>query len=186
MSEASTTSRAQFDALPQGYIGGSVVSRLLDHPQAASFEIKALVRSKEKCSAFEKVGMQAVVGSLDELDKVEALASGADVIFSMVINIPKICAVERCLNTVLGRLGWVFYNESNLKGHQEKIQSDRQRTDLDSYCEALDSNNTQVLFAQIIKVRDRREVSASVQKSVVYLYSQRCRCRLLRWWKNDR
>ena len=97
-----------------------MVSRLLDHPQAASFEIKALIRSKEKSSAFEKVGIQAVVGSLDELEKVEALASGADVVFSMVINISG-TAVERCLNSVLGRLRWFCYDESNLKGHEEKI-----------------------------------------------------------------
>ena len=92
-----------------------MVSRLLDHPQAASFEIKALIRSKEKSSVFEKV-----VGSFNELEKMEALASGAEVIFSMVINIPS-TAVERCLNSVLGRLRWFCCDESNFKGHEEKI-----------------------------------------------------------------
>ena len=34
-----------------GYIGGSVLSRLLEHPSASTFDITVLVRSEEKANA---------------------------------------------------------------------------------------------------------------------------------------
>jgi nucleoside-diphosphate-sugar epimerase len=65
-----------------GYIGGSVVARLLEHPNASAFQITALVRSSDKAAKLESVGVRAVVGSLGELDKLEKLTSGADVVIS--------------------------------------------------------------------------------------------------------
>jgi len=66
-----------------GYIGGSVVARLLEHPNASSFQITALVRSPEKAAKLESVGVRTAIGSLSELDKVEKLTSEADVVISM-------------------------------------------------------------------------------------------------------
>jgi nucleoside-diphosphate-sugar epimerase len=66
-----------------GYIGGSVVTRLLEHPSASSFQITALVRSADKAAKLESVGLKTAIGSLDELDKLTKLSSEADVVISM-------------------------------------------------------------------------------------------------------
>ncbi|KZP09837.1 NAD(P)-binding protein [Athelia psychrophila] len=62
-----------------GYLGGSIVSRLLEHPKAANFSITALVRSEPKAKVLETLGINAVLGSLGEHDKLETLVSQADV-----------------------------------------------------------------------------------------------------------
>ena len=67
-----------------GYIGGSVLTRLLEHPNVNSFQITTLVRSPEKAEKLKSLGVNAVIGSLLELDKVEKLASEADVVFATV------------------------------------------------------------------------------------------------------
>ncbi|KAK7690469.1 hypothetical protein QCA50_005567 [Cerrena zonata] len=64
-----------------GYIGGSVLHRLLQHPSAKTFDITALVRSSEKAKKLESFGVKAIVGSLDDYDLVEELTSQAHVIF---------------------------------------------------------------------------------------------------------
>ncbi|KAK7692428.1 hypothetical protein QCA50_004053 [Cerrena zonata] len=64
-----------------GYIGGTVLHRLLQHPSAKTFDISALVRSQEKAKKLEAFGVKAVVGSLDDYDLVEELTSQAHVIF---------------------------------------------------------------------------------------------------------
>jgi uncharacterized protein YbjT (DUF2867 family) len=69
---------------PPGYIGGSVVARLLEHANAKSFQITALVRSPEKAAKLETLGLKTIIGSLSELDKLERATSEADVVFSMV------------------------------------------------------------------------------------------------------
>jgi uncharacterized protein YbjT (DUF2867 family) len=70
--------------LSAGFIGGSVVTRLLEHPNASSFQITALVRSHEKAVKLESVGVRAVLGSFKELDKMEKLSSEAEVVISTV------------------------------------------------------------------------------------------------------
>ncbi|KAI0822502.1 NAD-P-binding protein [Trametes gibbosa] len=66
-----------------GYIGGSVLERLLKHPDAANFNISALVRSADKAKVLEtQFGVKAVVGSHADFDKLEALAKEADVVLS--------------------------------------------------------------------------------------------------------
>lgn len=67
-----------------GYIGGNVLIRLLNHPNASSFKFTALVRSKEKADRLEAIGIKTVIGSNDDLDKIEDLSSNADIVFSMV------------------------------------------------------------------------------------------------------
>lgn len=67
-----------------GYIGGSVLNRLLAHPNAGSFEITALVRNVEKAAKFKDIGVNAVVGSHSDLDKLERLSSEADYVFAIV------------------------------------------------------------------------------------------------------
>lgn len=67
-----------------GYIGGSVLVRLLDHPRADTFKLTALVRDKEKAAKLEQLGVDVVVGSLSDLDILQKQASEADVVFSIV------------------------------------------------------------------------------------------------------
>lgn len=68
-----------------GYIGGSVLSRLLSHPDANSFDITAIVRWPEKAKKLESFGIKSVVGSFKtNLDLVEKLAEAAHVVFHCV------------------------------------------------------------------------------------------------------
>ncbi|KAI0368803.1 NAD-P-binding protein [Pilatotrama ljubarskyi] len=64
-----------------GYIGGSVLRRLLEHPNHDSFEIVALVRNAEKAKLLEtKFGVKTVLGSLQDLDKLSTLAENAHIV----------------------------------------------------------------------------------------------------------
>ena len=68
-----------------GYIGGSVLWRLLNHKDAKNFSIKVLVRNTEKAKLLqEKFGVEVVVGSYADLDKIEELADEADYIITTV------------------------------------------------------------------------------------------------------
>ena len=59
--------------------------RLLNHKDAKNFDIKVLVRNAEKAKLLqEKFGVQAVVGSHADLDKIEALAEEADYVITTV------------------------------------------------------------------------------------------------------
>lgn len=65
-----------------GYIGGSVLSALLSHPRAKSFQITALTRSPEKVVPLNNVGVVAVVGSNQDLEKLTEHARESDVVFA--------------------------------------------------------------------------------------------------------
>lgn len=68
-----------------GFIGGSVLYRLLSHPSAKTFDITVLMRDARKASiAQSKLGVKAVVGTLSEEAKLEALAQKAHVVISCV------------------------------------------------------------------------------------------------------
>ncbi|KAF7374936.1 hypothetical protein MSAN_00379700 [Mycena sanguinolenta] len=77
-----------------GYIGGSVLARLLDHPRQRTFEITVLVRSSEKAALFNRTfgNLTAVVGSTSDLGLLEELSADADVVFActrMIFSLPK-------------------------------------------------------------------------------------------------
>ncbi|CAL1702836.1 unnamed protein product [Somion occarium] len=78
-----------------GYIGGSVLTRLLAHPNSQTFDITALVRSAEKAQRLQAFGINAVTGSTDEKEKLEALVLQAHVVLSMASadNFPAIQTV---------------------------------------------------------------------------------------------
>ena len=67
-----------------GYIGGSVLARLLAHPDAKNYDITVLVRSEDKAKKFETFGVSAIVGSFTESKLVEELSEQAHAIFSIV------------------------------------------------------------------------------------------------------
>jgi hypothetical protein len=67
-----------------GYIGGSVLDRLLAHPSFKSFRITVLIRAPEKAAALESVGITPVVGTYQDLALLEKLASDADYAVTVV------------------------------------------------------------------------------------------------------
>ena len=70
-----------------GYIGGTVLWRLVQHKDAANFNLKTIVRKAEKARIFkEKFGIDAIEGSHEDEVKLESLASEADYIFAIVCN----------------------------------------------------------------------------------------------------
>lgn len=69
-----------------GYIGGSVITRFLQRPDIASFNLTALVRSAEKAAKLNALGINTVVGSHSDTPLMESLAADSDVVFSMVSN----------------------------------------------------------------------------------------------------
>ncbi|KAK7690529.1 hypothetical protein QCA50_005627 [Cerrena zonata] len=78
----STSRTSIFFAGATGYIGGSVLYRLLQHPSAKTFDITVLVRSQEKAKKLESFGVKTAIGSLDDHALVEELASKAHVTFN--------------------------------------------------------------------------------------------------------
>jgi len=70
--------------LRQGYIGGSVLTRLLEHPKRDTFDITILISAASKVKAFEFFGLNVVVGSLDDADLLERLAYESDIVFQSV------------------------------------------------------------------------------------------------------
>lgn len=83
-----------------GYVGGSVLSRLLQHSSASTFEITTLVRSAKKAELLKtKFGVNSVVGSTNDFSLVENLVADAHVVFSIVSadDLPATQAVLRGL-----------------------------------------------------------------------------------------
>lgn len=67
-----------------GYVGGTVLDLFLQHPKAKTFAIATPVRSPAKAKLLEQFGVKAPIASLDDHDKLESLASSADVVFNIV------------------------------------------------------------------------------------------------------
>ena len=61
-----------------------MLSRFLKHPNTASFNISALVRSPEKAEKLKNLGVNSVVGSYSDLALLEKLSAEADVVIAMV------------------------------------------------------------------------------------------------------
>ncbi|TFY58290.1 hypothetical protein EVG20_g8203, partial [Dentipellis fragilis] len=66
-----------------GYIGGTVLQLLLEHPKRDTFEITAFLRSAEKAKKLETFGVHTALGSLDDVDKLEDLASKANLVLNI-------------------------------------------------------------------------------------------------------
>ncbi|KAH9929442.1 uncharacterized protein B0H18DRAFT_211549 [Fomitopsis serialis] len=78
-----------------GYIGGTLLDRLLKHSKTSTFEIVTPVRSAEKAEVLRKLGAKPEIAALSEYDKIEELASHADVIFNLANadNVPQMNAI---------------------------------------------------------------------------------------------
>lgn len=67
-----------------GYIGGSVLVRLLQHPDSKYFQISALVHSSSKAEKLKTLGIRPVLGSYSDLDLLTREAAEADFVITMV------------------------------------------------------------------------------------------------------
>ncbi|KII89888.1 hypothetical protein PLICRDRAFT_40070 [Plicaturopsis crispa FD-325 SS-3] len=67
-----------------GYIGGTVLTRLLQHPKAAQFRIRALIRNKDKAAliASKYPSVTPIIGANQDLQLLEDAAASADIIVS--------------------------------------------------------------------------------------------------------
>jgi nucleoside-diphosphate-sugar epimerase len=64
-----------------GYIGGSVLGRLLQHPARDSWDIVSYSRNQEKARLLaQQFGVRNIIGTLDEGQKIEDAAAEADVV----------------------------------------------------------------------------------------------------------
>jgi hypothetical protein len=70
-----------------GFIGGSILSRLLKHPKRDTFDITILIRDSAKAESFESFGLKVVIVSLNSLDKVERLSHEYDIVFQSVSRV---------------------------------------------------------------------------------------------------
>ncbi len=62
--------------------------RLLNHKDASNFTFKVLVRSPEKAGLFGQFGVEAIVGSLADLDTLEKLSEESDYVVNTVSSLP--------------------------------------------------------------------------------------------------
>ncbi|KII92141.1 hypothetical protein PLICRDRAFT_36933 [Plicaturopsis crispa FD-325 SS-3] len=84
-----------------GFIGGGVLTRLLAHPKAGEFNIKALVRKADKAAILtaKYPTVTPVIGSLQDLEVLEKNAAEADIVFGIADSdaLPSVEAVLRGL-----------------------------------------------------------------------------------------
>jgi uncharacterized protein YbjT (DUF2867 family) len=78
-----------------GYIGGSVLDRLLVHPDRVRFNLTLILRSRDKARKLEEqFGLKTIIGSLDDTQLLEDTAADADVVINTVFDITT-CAVQK-------------------------------------------------------------------------------------------
>ncbi|EPQ59525.1 NAD P-binding protein [Gloeophyllum trabeum ATCC 11539] len=65
-----------------GYIGGTILQCLLQHPRTDSFDITALVRDPKKIELLKSFGVSPVIGSHSDLETLENTAAQADVVIT--------------------------------------------------------------------------------------------------------
>lgn len=71
-----------------GYIGGAVLTRLLEHPKAAQFQIHALIRNKDKAALIASKYPQVtpIIGVNQDLEILEKAAADADIVVTAVCS----------------------------------------------------------------------------------------------------
>ena len=61
-----------------------ILAHLLQHPKKSDYRITIYLRSAEKAKGFGKLGFKTALGSLDDVELLEKLAAGFDIIFQTV------------------------------------------------------------------------------------------------------
>ncbi|KAI9509792.1 hypothetical protein F5148DRAFT_1184421 [Russula earlei] len=106
---SSLTKTHIFFAGATGYIGGSVLQHLLDHPKRDTFQITALVRNVDKAKVLNTLGVNAVVASLLDFDNVTELVAASNVVINTAEsdNLDAIKAILRGLKSHHDKTGEV-------------------------------------------------------------------------------
>ncbi|KAK0451658.1 hypothetical protein EV421DRAFT_1976557 [Armillaria borealis] len=65
-----------------GYIGGTILSRLIEHNDSKNFDITILLRPTRSPAGYEALGLKTVSGSNADLSLLRAQAAAADVVFA--------------------------------------------------------------------------------------------------------
>ncbi len=68
----------------KGYIGGTILSRLIEHKDSKKFDITILLRPTRSPAGYEALGLKTVSGSDSDLALLRAQAAEADVVFATV------------------------------------------------------------------------------------------------------
>ncbi|EAU83195.2 hypothetical protein CC1G_07877 [Coprinopsis cinerea okayama7 len=77
----------------RGYIGGTVVDRLLEHPDFKSFEITVLTQSMDAAEALHKLGLKTIIGDYSKLDLLTKATSETDMSMQCADNYPAAKAI---------------------------------------------------------------------------------------------
>jgi len=64
-----------------GYIGGTALAHITQHPKRSDYEITIHLRSAEKAKGFEKLGFKTALGSLNDVADLEKLTAESDIVF---------------------------------------------------------------------------------------------------------
>jgi hypothetical protein len=68
-----------------------VLSKLLEHEQFAQFHITSLLRASEKAPILHERNIEPLIGSNEDLDKLETAAANSDVVISTVSYWERCC-----------------------------------------------------------------------------------------------
>ncbi|OSC98272.1 NAD-P-binding protein [Trametes coccinea BRFM310] len=81
-----------------GYIGGSILQGLLQHPDAKRFEISTLIRDSAKAKILEETfGVKTTLGSIADQDKLTALAENAHIVIHTADSSDNVDAMKAIL-----------------------------------------------------------------------------------------
>ncbi|KAI0767999.1 NAD-P-binding protein [Trametes elegans] len=82
-----------------GFIGGTILQRLLQHPRAGDFEITAFVRSAGKAKVLEtQFGVKTALGSLEDRVKLASLTEAAHVVIHTAESSESVEAITAILD----------------------------------------------------------------------------------------
>jgi nucleoside-diphosphate-sugar epimerase len=104
-----------------GYIGGSILSRLIKHPARASHSIICYLRNQDKAKILtERLGIKTIIGTLDDSEKIEDAAAEADIVIHTAESADHLGSVQAVLKGLKrkynksGKLPIYFHTVSDL------------------------------------------------------------------------
>ncbi len=69
-----------------GYIGGTILSRLIEHKDYKNFDITILLRPSRSPAGYEALGLKVISGNHSDSALLRAQAAAADVVFATVCS----------------------------------------------------------------------------------------------------
>ncbi len=78
----------------KGYIGDTILSRLIEHKDSKNFDITILLRPTRSPAGYEALGLKTLSGSDADLSLLRAQAAAADVVFATVCSALTLATLE--------------------------------------------------------------------------------------------